>query len=153
MRPMLLLLVVSSTLLTSCSLLDDDDGPAAPPGQRSIVGTIEFYGDDPQIEAPARVRANESFTVTVHTFGNGCFSKGPTEVNVDNNTATITPLDFVPAAYPNVICTEQLVILAHRATLQFARPGTARIRILGRRQDVDNPQGTSIILNRTLQVE
>ncbi len=98
-------------------------------------GVIQFHGQGVQIDLPDTVAANSPFTVGVITYGGGCKRKGSTEVMVDGLTAAIEPYDSVHPA-PEV-CTTELELYLHKATLHFAERGTAIVRVTGMVEPAD----------------
>ncbi len=125
---------------------DDVTGP----GEVTWLGIVEFHGDGPEVSAPASATVGEEFTVTVRTFGGGCFSKGPTRVDTVDAVIRIRPFDLAPDD-PDVVCPDVLRIFEHRADLTFGEAGERTVRIVGRR--VDGEVDEVIELDRTVTVE
>ena len=102
------------------------------------VGVVDFYARGPAgvIDAPASVRAGRDFTVTVRTFGGGCVSAAGAAVTYHGaalELAVVVPYDNARVP-PGTMCTEALTRPARDLTLRFVTPGTAAIRVEGRRQ-------------------
>lgn len=107
-------------LMTSCAFL---------PGEQRVVGQIDANVlAQPVLKAPTTVTANQSFTVTITTGGNGCAKADGARVRVHNLTAEIIPYDKVLTGVP---CEMGLKPLPRDIALQFASPGQATIRIMG----------------------
>ena len=116
------------------------------------VGVVDFYDQGPAgvIDAPASVRAGRDFTVTVRTFGGGCVSAAGAAVTYHRaapERAVVVPYDNsrVP---PGTMCTEALARPARDLTLRFVTPGTATIRVEGRRQ----PEGGRAVVEVAVAV-
>jgi hypothetical protein len=113
-------------------------------------GVLEFHGDPPHVQAPATASLGTPVIVTVRTYGGGCIKAGPTSAAVQGLVAVIEPFDSVVTRLPpNWACTQELRLLSHVTTLQFADRGTATIRILGRREPGDSP----LSIERTIVVQ
>jgi hypothetical protein len=117
-----------------------------------VVGAIAGFNDnDPHISI---VRQNANVLVRITTYGDGCFSKGETEVTVDGMVATITPYDYTEPE--SAVCTMQLVTFKHETTVDFRDgKGEALIRIHGldpSRATVDNRRGEPIVVERRLVI-
>jgi hypothetical protein len=100
------------------------------------LGVIAFYSDPIVIEVPDTVRRGQDFTVRVRTYGGGCISQGPTEVEVAGLRATVTPYDIDSGSG---FCTSELRLFQHAATIRFDRAGDARVVVRGTRQPGDRP--------------
>ncbi len=116
---------------------------ASPSGQEPEernVGIIRLYRTDPPsaLVVPDAVRAGEDFQIAATTLGGGCERAGETEVSVQGSVATVTPYDYTQRA---VDCPDLLRHLPHTATLRFASPGPAVVRLQGRRVGPDTPGG------------
>lgn len=108
--------------VTACHHSPLDSG-----GTRKI-GDIDSGGTANQvIDAPATVASNQSFTVTVTTFGSSCVSAAGADVMVDDLVATITPYDIVRDG----TCLEYNKPNPRPVALMFKRAGTATIRVRG----------------------
>jgi hypothetical protein len=109
------------------------------------LGEIAGYNsDDPKIDVRQSGRTVE---VEVVTYGGGCHEAGETEVLVDGLTATISPYDYT--AYPGTSCTRELRTFVHRATVQFAAAGAARVRVRGldvRTRTAANMTGDTLVV-------
>lgn len=110
---------LAALLVTSCSLTGVD--------RERVIATISGFEDgDPQIRL---TQSGNSVEVEVDSYGAGCYEKGETEVEVDqeNLIATITPYDYIPSDCNH----RDLGIFNHSATVNFVRTGTAQIRVRG----------------------
>jgi hypothetical protein len=116
-----------------------------------VLGSIAGYNnDDPRIDL---VPGNRSVLVRVTTYGDGCHSKGETEVQVDGMEALVTPYDYT--ATPGTVCTQQLVSSIHETTVPFSGSGTALLRIRGldrSRMSAQNMIGDTIVVERSVVV-
>lgn len=115
---------------------------ASPIGQEPEernVGIIRLYQTDPPsaLVVPDTVRAGVDFPVAATTLGGGCERAGETEVSVSGGLATVTPYDYTVRT---ASCTDILRFLPHTATLRFATPGRAVVRLQGRRVGPDTPR-------------
>jgi len=102
-----------------------------PPSEERRPGLIiGFRASDPQIVVPDTVQAGVAFPIEVTTYGDTCYSKGPTEVTEAGNRVTITPYDYVDLG--RAICQRILLSFVHRVTFHFSEPGPASVVISGR---------------------
>lgn len=117
--------------------------------QERRVGTISHYADPVRIEVPESVARGESFVVKVTTYGGGCIAKGDTDVQTEGLDVRVTPYDWETVRMPpNTVCTMELRLYQHTATLRFDQPGTARITIRGR----EKPSGQVLTVERKVTV-
>jgi hypothetical protein len=94
-----------------------------------VVGTIDAGGTlDQVIEAPSTVRAGQSFSITVSTFGNSCVSAAGADVVVQGLVATITPYDVISGG----TCLDYLKAYPRTLELRFGQAGRATILVNGR---------------------
>lgn len=108
------------------------------PGERRVVGNIDFSaGGGPQI--PETATAGVPQVITFYTYGGGCHEGGDTEVDIDGQTAVVTPYDYLDVPLDGV-CTLQLKTFEHSAVVVFRRPGPARI-VLRYSSDFGSPSG------------
>jgi hypothetical protein len=121
------------------------------PDERNL-GIIRLYQTDPPgaLVVPDTVRAGEDFRVAATTLGGGCERAGETEVAVSGGLATVTPYDYTQRT---ASCADILRFLPHEATLRFASPGRAVVRLRGRRVGPDTPrEGVSITVEKQVVV-
>jgi hypothetical protein len=85
------------------------------------------------VTAPDTAKRLQPITVTITSYGGGCISQGETDVAISDLQAEIRPYRYEVVG-PDVVCTLELRVFEHVATLQFAKLGTATIRVLGERQ-------------------
>jgi hypothetical protein len=127
---------------------------AACPG---ITGLAERWERQPaylidhetaRVGVPAQVNAGADFQVNVTTYGGGCERQGETEVSVSQpaRTADVTPYDETNVAAE--ACTQELKMFSHTATVRFEQPGTAVVRVHGRRLQDRAP----VTVTRTVEV-
>lgn len=105
------------------------------PGETRRLGVIDFYQDPVVIAVPDTVQAGAAFEVSVRTYGGGCITKGDTETQVEGLTAEVRPYDLHSGAE---VCTDELRIFDHRATLAFEQAGLAEVRFHGREMPADS---------------
>jgi hypothetical protein len=127
---------------------------AACPG---ITGLTEQWEPQPayvmdaetaRVVVPARVNAGADFQVNVTTYGGGCHRQGETEVSVSQGArmAEVSPYDEVNVAAG--VCTQELKMFSHTVTVRFDQPGTALVRVHGRRLQDKAP----VTVTRTVEV-
>ena len=122
-RYALIIVLLSATLtFPACDILGL--------GSYAEPALIVFYGDTATIAAPDTVTVGEPFAVTVGTFGGGCTREvDRTELEVTGDLAEVRPYNRTQRSD---VCTSDLLILAHIATIQFNEAGLATLRITGR---------------------
>jgi 3,4-dihydroxy-2-butanone 4-phosphate synthase len=100
------------------------------------------------VVVPAQVNAGASFQVNITTYGGGCERQGETEVSVSQQTriADVTPYDETNVAAE--VCTQELKMFSHTATVRFEQPGTAVVRVHGVRLQDNAP----VTVTRTVEV-
>ena len=125
LRPILILPFLSVAL--SC------DGSLDIREERRI-GVIAFQGDPVVVAVPDSVQAGESFAVSVRTYGGGCHREDGTEVEAMGRSADITPYDIYTRAR---ICTSELRMFDHTATVILHEPGIAQITFHGQQMPED----------------
>ena len=128
-------------LISACSLLLPERSAEEQPA------VLEHYGDPARVSVPDSARAGEPFTVELASYGGGCVRKGRTDVANEGMTADIRPFDYHNTAR-NVVCTAELSLYRHDVTVRFDRPGTATIRVHGRRM----PNGEPVVITRTVVI-
>lgn len=120
----------------------DNDGPVTvvKPGiiQQRVGGEVD-------VTLPTEAAVGEPVSITVRSFGNGCFQEAETTASVDGLSAVVVPFDSIRV---DVACTEQLRVFEHVATLTFSRAGVASVAIVGRRW----PDDRVIVAHRTLDI-
>lgn len=118
-----------------------------------ILGALGFNSTAEQsISAPASVKANEDFEITVTTSGNGCISAADSSVVLTDDSADVFVYDFTSANRPGVVCTMIFKSLPHKATLRFTKTGKATIRVWGRKQGNDSPLGEPVVIKKQITV-
>lgn len=119
-------------------------GPTGPEsGPRLAV--IQFYSDPVVAQAPDTARAAVSFQVHVRTYGDGCVSKGTTDVQIAGSSIDVRPYDVHSGAS---FCTEVLYMFDHQATVAVDEPGSYRVRFIGRAM----PDDSAVTFVRTVVV-
>lgn len=104
--------------------------PAA--GWRLLPGRIDVARSSVQaIASPPSVRAGETFTVTINTYGSSsCTRPNGHRLRVSGRTADITALDW--EAPDDTPCTRDLRYFPHQIPLRFERAGDATLRVRAR---------------------
>jgi hypothetical protein len=131
--------------LFGLSLMVAGCGPLLGPETARVVGAIEHYGDQAIVNIPAEVGVGEPFTVSFHTYGGGCVSKGQTEVLLHGARATVTPYDVRAL---RAVCPSDIALLEHTALLRFETAGTAEVVVQGLRK----PGNELVSIERTVVV-
>jgi hypothetical protein len=122
-HPQLALLAVIGLLAGACSMLD----PTFPE-----PGLVIFFGDTAQISAPDSAARGATFQVLVPTFAGGCTRTiARTETTITGMLAEIRPYNETRRAD---VCTDDLIILTHTASVHFDEPGLATIRVLAQQR-------------------
>ena len=127
-RPALALLAAG--LVAGCDALspsDSDDDLARQPA------ILAFGEDDAEIALPDTVAVGAPAALVVTTQGGGCIRQGETEVEAAPRAADVRVYDYFPRPSSELVCTADIRALAHEATLRFTQPGTATVRVHGRR--------------------
>jgi hypothetical protein len=102
-----------------------------------------------RIEIPTKVSVGAPFQATIYSYGDGCVSKGETEIDVKGLRALVTPYDYgVPPGRP-VACLSILNLHSHDVTLRFDRQGLGWVTFRGQRQ----PSGEMIDVTSLVVVE
>ncbi len=105
--------------LVSCAILDPTYSEPA---------IIISYGDTAQIAAPDSVARGAPFEVSVETFGGGCTrTTARTEIRITGLVAEIRPYNETRRGGA---CTDDILILTHRTSVQFEQSGVALVRVL-----------------------
>jgi hypothetical protein len=112
-----------------------------------VSGTLEYHGSPVTVEVPAQVVAGSDFQVALRTWGGGCTRAGEVEVRGSARTLELEPFDYMVRG-PDIACPDLLGSFDHVATLRFASPGAAVVRIVGRRE----PGGDRITVERPVEV-
>lgn len=96
------------------------------PIEDRLVGIVDEEAEGvPAVSVPEQVGVAEAFEVTVRTVGGACVRKGDTEVEVDGDTATITPYDHFAVPRPGLGCIPTAETFQHTAELTFTSGGDA----------------------------
>lgn len=129
--------LAAAALLAGCSVLGPDG--------REQPGIID-PSSPATVTVPAAAQRGEPFTVTVITHGGGCLSQGPTRVRIAGTTADVRPYDVHSGGN---VCPADVQMYEHTATLRFDQPGTATVRVHGRRI----PDGDMAVITRTVTIQ
>jgi hypothetical protein len=126
-------------ILPACQLVTGGD-------TERRLGTIDFYSDPVRVSVPDTVFAGVAFNVGVVTYGGGCVTRGDTEAWVNGMESQVTVYDNERSG--GGVCTDELRMLEHTASLQFAQPGTATVRVRGWKE----PEREEVTVTRTILV-
>lgn len=134
-------------LLAACS--DGAGGPSLFQDRERGPAVLAFYGDTSAVELPAVTRVGEATTVRFTSFAGGCIRKDSTEVEIAGLTAEVRPFRRDPSRLkPDIVCTADLRLDNNIVELWFAKPGRAKVRIVGLAQPGDH----QFVLERELEV-
>lgn len=132
-------LMLASALAAGCAGMLESEENRRP-------GVIAFYDNPIVVQAPDAVEAGAAFEVTVRTYGGGCVTQGPTEVEHDARAVVVRPYDVHSGAS---VCTDELRMFDHRATVSVEEPGVAEIRVHG----TELPADSAVVVTRSVVVE
>lgn len=108
------------------------------PIEDRLIGIVDEESEGvPAVSVPEEVGVAEVFEVTVRTVGGACVRKGETEVEVDGDTATITPYDHYAVPRPGLGCIPTAETFQHTAELTFASAGDAWVVVRARERAAD----------------
>ena len=144
MQPTLPQAVFSAALFPALALLLAACEPATGPGpyEERVVGVLAVAGDTAAkaVVVPDSARAGAELRVTVTTVGGGCDRGGEMEVEMRGLVAVLVPYDYTQRERDGT-CPSVVQRFPRTATLRFAQPGNALIRVQGRRIGPDTPPG------------
>lgn len=122
--------------------------PTGPGSSRRRAATLEHYGFAAVLNVPASAQQNVSFNVEFTTYGGGCVERATNEVLVVGLDVQIHSYqrDYTPRA--GEACTDDLRFEQNSVPISLSGPGTARIRVFGRRM----PGDEGIVLERAVLV-
>ncbi|MBB4639061.1 hypothetical protein [Longimicrobium terrae] len=111
---------------------------------------LSHYGDPVEVIAPESATAGQPFTVAIRTYGGGCIRQGTTDVSVRGRTADLRPRD-TRAEAAGAVCTADLRLFRHEASVRIDEPGRATLRVHGVRVDRGgDPE--PLVITRTVTV-
>ena len=123
--------------------------PAPGPGTSALrLAHIDFYQDPVIVEVPGTMTAGVPAAVAVTTYGGGCVAEDTVLVEVAGLRADVAPYQRVHNPGPNGACTQELRITRRVASVTFAAPGLATVRVIGR----EAPGDALVIVERAVQV-
>lgn len=134
-------LLAVAVLLAGCNPSTEPD-PELFGDRVRVPGTLDI-GDGPRISLTSR---GQSLSVSIGTYGPGCYRKGDTEVEADGLRAVVKPYNYAPP--PGSGCTRDLRLFEHTATIHFGQSGSARVVVHGL-STVSDPYGDPIVVERT----
>lgn len=141
MKTTALLFLAAAAALAACRTSSSDPelenrnnpgDPTDPYGPSSVlsIGNIDASGISTRvIVGPDTVRAGQSVSFTINTFGSSCLRPESTAVVRSDRLAVLTPYDRSPG--PNFACTADYGTRPHPVTLSFPTAGSATIRVRG----------------------
>jgi hypothetical protein len=100
------------------------------PDEALEVGWVCCPHEALQLSLPDTVEPGVPFTVTLETYGNGCYRKGTTEVTQEGDSALIVPLDY--RSLTADACDDILLTFEHEALLSFDASGENTVIVRGR---------------------
>ena len=134
--------LVLAALLLACT------GSTEPETDRVLVlGTIAFHDLGPEITLESDGR---ELTVTIETYGPGCYDKGPTVANEDGMKVMIWPYNFTPL--PGSGCTRDLRVFVHKETFTFDSSGPVQVIVRGL-EATEDPYGDPVAIEMTAVLE
>ena len=119
-------------------------------GEVRVLGTVYIEGIQPDMQRPAGIQpdmqrpaielpdtvsAATPFPVTVTTQVGGCTRGGETDVEVNGNSAVITPYDYSTSILDggsSHICTDDLRFAEHIAQVTFGAAGEGMVVVRSR---------------------
>lgn len=114
-------------------------------GEVRVLGTVYIEGIQPDmqrpaIELPETVSVATPFPVSVTTQVGGCTRGGETAVEVNGNSAVITPYDYSTSILDggsDLICTDNLGFAEHIAQVTFGAAGEGTVVVRSRTSHLD----------------
>lgn len=141
MRRKVLGIVAVALGIVGCGLLESD--------YRAVVGVLRLEDGMPRLDVPTRAAAGEDFSISfATTSGDACAEAGSTSSDLVGMTATVVPYDLILRHEGG--CLDVIQTFEHSATLNFAAPGTATVKVRGRSSLGD---GRLVTFERQLIVE
>jgi hypothetical protein len=129
------IVAVASVLVASCQTIVLDGEIVTD----RTVGIITNGYSAQVIKAPDTVSANQSFEITVYSFGSSsCTIPDHVDLDISGLRATITPHDRSSGQFT---CTSDIAARPHPVQLRFGHPGIATIHVIG---TVFNDAGESV---------
>ena len=128
-------------------------GSTEPPstGPRDVLALIINGTLQSEVLVPDTVSVGAPFTVSFTSIGGGCTTATPrVDVHVSGLSADVRGYDHVSGSD---ICTQNIVMLPHSATLSFTQRGTATVHIIGNARLDGNPAIAVGELDRTVVVQ
>jgi hypothetical protein len=146
---MRLIPLLAVLVLSGCSLPAEPgasrDVLASGNGSRELGAIAGFQSGDPHVAIDVQGR---TVTVTVHSYGNGCYSVAETEVRLSGMDAVVSPYDWNPG------CPQRdLKTVVHATSMGFGASGTAHILVRGidaSTRSSRNLVGDTITVRRTV---
>lgn len=128
-----------------------DDGGVQPDTivvPATILSGVNDDGSE-SVTVPATARVGVPFTVEVRSTGGGCTERDSTGVQVAGLVADVRPFVREPAPGRAPVCPGILKIFSHTAAVTIAQPGTATVRVHGRRDG----DGATVTITRSVTVQ
>lgn len=139
--------LLPALILTGCRSTAPD--PYAP---HDVLARLQDGEALSQITAPDTVSAGTAFEVQFTTFAGGCTR---TVARVDVSTSgSVSAIHGYDHGSGGVVCTQDIFMLPHTATVQFEERGTATIQVIGTGAAVPggDPQSSLVVLSKTVVV-
>jgi hypothetical protein len=109
----------------------------AEPIEDRLVGVVYEQDGVPAVVVPEEAGVAQPFEVTVRTVGGACIRKGETEVEVDGQTATVTPYDRYAIPRPGLGCLPAASTIEHTVLVTFEGAGDATVVVRAREEGSD----------------
>jgi hypothetical protein len=122
-------------------------------GDALEVPSLSMPEPAPGLFAPDTVTAGEPFGLTVVTIGpNGCWREGGMTVERTETVVEMTPYDRFSGGR-GIACTDMIAVLPRNLTLRFDAPGSATLRVRGRRViGTDFDRTEPMLIEKTIHV-
>ena len=103
--------------------------------KQRVIGAVDLLGTTPPtLVLPDELTAGRRFTATVYTWGNSdCTQADGGSMTVVDGVVRLVPYDIIPIPGHSDVCRDDWVAHAHAFGVTLNEPGTARLRVVGRR--------------------
>ena len=109
----------------------------AEPIEDRLVGILHEQDGVPAVLVPGQAEVAQPFEVTVRTVGGACIRKGETEVEIEGQTATVTPYDRYAIPRPGLGCLPSASTIEHTVLVTFEGAGDATVVVRAREEGSD----------------
>lgn len=140
-RALVLALMGATLALAAC---DDDD--VTGPGDGPRLGILEWEGlepVEPMLEVPDTVQAATAFEVVVRTWApDGCWAPADPVITY-GNVGLVVLIQPYDQPIEGDACGDEPIRVSRTVLLAFPESGHARIKLSGRRVEMDEDPGTA----------